>query len=70
MARSQYTQNGCKNRKVRPLIPLNCLGQVRNSNAVKLDPLLASTWKVIKDDQVTSRLKAMVAECVRRNKSM
>lgn len=66
LARSQYTSNGCKNYKVRPLIPTNCLGQVKNSNAVKLDPLLAHTWKALKEDQVKSRLKSMMNECIKR----
>jgi len=66
LARSQYTSNGCKNYKVRPLIPAQCLSPVKNSNALKLDPLLAHTWKVLKQDQVQSRLRAMMAECVKR----
>jgi len=66
LARSQYTSNGCKNYKVRPLIPTQCLGQVKNSNAVKLDPLLAHTWKALKEDQVKSRLRSMMNECVKR----
>ena len=70
LARSQYTQNGCKNLKVRPLIPLHCLSQVKGSNAVKLDPLLAHTWKALKPDLLTSRLKAMMNECVKRHKAV
>lgn len=66
LARSQYTSNGCKNYKVRPLIPTHCLAQVKNSNAVKLDPLLAHTWKALKEDQVKSRLKSMMNECIKR----
>jgi len=66
LARSQYTQNGCKNLKVRPLIPLHCLTKVKNSNAVKMDPLLAHTWKALREDLVKSRFKSMMAECVKR----
>lgn len=66
LARSQYTQNGCKNYKVRPLIPPSLLSIVRNSNAIKMDPLFASTWKVLKEDQLKSRLKAMMGECVKK----
>lgn len=49
LARSQYAQNGCKNYKVRPLIPPSFLTIVRNSNAIKMDPLFSSTWKVLKE---------------------
>jgi len=69
LARSQYTQNGCKNLKVRPLVPINCLGPVTNSNAVKMDPLLAHTWKALKEDAVKSRLRAMMNECVKKRRS-
>ena len=66
LARSQYTRNGCKNYKVRPLIPTQFLGSVKNSNAVKLDPLLTHTWRVLKEDQVKPRLVAMMKECIKR----
>jgi len=69
LARSQYTQNGCKNLKVRPLIPLHCLTQVKNSNAVRMDPLLAHTWKALKEDMVKSRFKALMAECIKRRQN-
>jgi hypothetical protein len=68
LARGHYTQNGCKNYKVRPLIPPGCLAEVKDSNAVKMDPLLAHTWKVLKEDQLKARLKALMGECVKRKK--
>jgi len=69
LARSQYTQNGCKNLKVRPLIPLHCLTKVKNSNAVRMDPLLAHTWKAMREDMVKSRFKALMAECVKKQQN-
>merc|ERR1711994_436868 len=66
LARSQYAQNGCKNYKVRPMIPPLFLGQIRNSNAVKGDTLFANTWKLLKEDLIISRFRSLVNECVKK----
>ncbi len=67
LARSQYTQNGCKNIKVRPLIPPQIIAEVRNSNAVKMDPLLTHTWIPLTEDKLHNRLRSLVNEFVRKN---
>jgi len=66
LARSQYTQAGSKNLKVRPLIPPTVLRQVRMSNAVKIDPLLNSSWAPLNEERVKRRLNGMLKEWLRR----
>jgi len=66
LARSQYTQAGSKNLKVRPLIPPSVLRQVRMSNAVKIDPLLNSSWAPLNEERVKRRLNGMLKEWLRR----
>jgi len=67
LARSQYTQAGSKNLKVRPVIPLGVLRQVRTSNAVSVDPLLNSSWVPLNEERVTRRLTGMLKEWVKRH---
>ena len=67
LARSQYTQAGSKNLKVRPVIPLPFLRQIRMSNAVKIDPLLNSSWVPLNEERVTRRIDGMLKEWVRRH---
>jgi len=66
LARTQYTQAGSKNMKVRPVIPLPVLRQIRMSNAVKIDPLLNSSWVPLNEERVTRRIDGMLKEWVRR----
>lgn len=68
LARAQYTQAGSKNLKVRPVIPHSVLRQVRMSNAVKIDPLLNSSWVPLNEERVTRRLTGMLKEWVRRRR--
>ena len=68
LARTQYTQAGSKNLKVRPVIPHSVLRQVRMSNAVKIDPLLNSSWVPLNEERVTRRLTGMLKEWVRRRR--
>ena len=67
LARAQYTQAGSKNLKVRPVIPLPVLRQVRTSNAVQVDPLLNSSWTPLNEERVTRRLTGMLKEWVKHN---
>lgn len=39
LMRAQYTAAGCKNLKVRPLIPEKFVSQVSRSNAIVMDPV-------------------------------
>ena len=68
LARTQYTQAGSKNLKVRPVIPLPVLRPIRLSNAVKFDPLLNSSWVPLNEERVTRRLDGMLKEWVRRKR--
>jgi len=66
LARTQYTQAGCKNMKVRPVIPPEVLREVRTSNAVKIDPLLNSSWVPLNEERFVPRIKGMLNEHYRR----
>ena len=66
LARTQYTQAGCKNVKVRPVIPPEVLREVRTSNAVKIDPLLNSSWVPLNEERFVPRVKGLLNEYMRR----
>ena len=66
LARTQYTQAGCKNLKVRPVIPPEVLREVRTSNAVKIDPLLNSSWVPLNEERFVPRIRGMLNEHFRR----
>lgn len=66
LARTQYTQSGCKNLKVRPVIPPEVLREVRTSNAVKIDPLLNSSWVPLNEERFVPRIRGMLNEYMRR----
>lgn len=66
LARTQYTQAGCKNMKVRPVIPPDVLREIRLSNAVKIDPLLNSSWVALNKERFLPRINGMLKEHLRR----
>ena len=66
LARTQYTQAGCKNLKVRPVIPPDVLREIRTSNAVKIDPLLNSSWVPLNQERFLPRIEGMANEYLRR----
>jgi len=66
LARTQYTQAGCKNLKVRPVIPTDVLRNVRTSNAVKIDPLLNSSWVPLNEERFVPRVRGMLNEYMKR----
>jgi len=66
LARTQYTQAGCKNLKVRPVIPQDVLREVRTSNAVKIDPLLNSSWVPLNEERFVPRVRGMLNEYMKR----
>jgi len=70
LARTQYTQSGCKNLKVRPVIPPEVLREVRTSNAVKIDPLLNSSWVPLNEERFVPRIRGMLNEYLRRINKM
>lgn len=39
LMRAQYTASGCKNLKVRPVIPEKCVPEVSRCNAITMDPV-------------------------------
>lgn len=69
LARSQYTAAGCKNYKVRPIIPVDVLPAVRQSKAVKIDPLMSHSWIPLTEERLTGRLKGMLHEFAKRTRN-
>ena len=68
LARAQYTRAGCKNYKVRPVIPLEHLREVRTCNAVTVDPILNHVWIPMTNEKMTARLKGLLQEFVKKNR--
>ena len=68
LARTQYTQASCKNLKVRPVIPQDVLREIRTSNAVKIDPLLNSSWVALNQERFVTRIKGLLNEYLRKSK--
>ena len=62
LLRARYTEEGCRNAVVRPVIPVEYLGEVGKSQAVRRDPLFRLVWVPQSNDRVSARLRAMLAE--------
>eukprot|EP00096_Caligus_rogercresseyi_P012480 TRINITY_DN5232_c0_g1_i1.p1 TRINITY_DN5232_c0_g1~~TRINITY_DN5232_c0_g1_i1.p1 ORF type:complete len:445 (-),score=113.80 TRINITY_DN5232_c0_g1_i1:2759-4093(-) len=62
LARARYTENGCRNTMIRPLIPLEYLKGVGQSQVVRRDPLLRCVWIPLKEERVLGRVKGMLTE--------
>ena len=69
LVRAQYTRAGCKNYRVRPVIPVEHLRDVRNSNAVTMDPILNHVWIPMTQDKLVGRLRGLLKEFVKKNQS-
>lgn len=66
LIRSQYTQAGCKNYRVRPIIPMQYLREVRSSNAVTMDPLFNHVWIPMTQEKVIGRFKGLLQEFAKK----
>ncbi|CAB4062215.1 unnamed protein product [Lepeophtheirus salmonis] len=66
LTRARYTENGCKNTMVRPIIPMEYLKSVGQSQVVRRDPILRLVWIPLKEEKILARVKGMLAEYSKR----
>ena len=66
LLRARYTEEGCRNTMVRPVIPEEFLSLVGQCTAVKRDPLFRLVWTPLNEDRVLARVRGMLVECGKR----
>lgn len=66
LIRSQFVSNGCKNIKVRPILPQEFESQLGRSKPVTCEPLF-KMWKYADRESIRSRILAMVKIWARNN---
>ncbi|CAM6055073.1 unnamed protein product [Sphagnum tenellum] len=61
LLRARYTEAGCRNTMIRPIIPEEHLAKVGQASAVKLDPLFRSAWVSLEETRLQKRLQGMLS---------
>ena len=66
LLRARYSDVGCRNTMVRPIIPMEYLKIVGQAQVVRRDPLLRLIWVPQKEDRILGRLKGMLSEHLKK----